>query len=299
MKIKNCVSCGKEFEANTSGKYCSHECFLVVTRNKYVNNTKVKTCKICGEEFQGASKQINCSNCRRLRIDINYEQYTKKILCKYCGDLVKEVTKNKTMGVFEEERTAVCLNCKEKSREKMSERMKTDANPSIQKYGRGFHRKDFRVSEDQKLENRKSTSERMRKNNPMKNPEVVQKVFESLKKRLAIHPVPKGKENKNWKGNRDRAQTIRTRLYKLWVYPILERDGFKCSMCFQHGRLEVHHKDKSFKDIVNECTGGKSLEDYTIDEFEDIIEMVIAAHDNIDGITVCVECHRKIDPLRH
>ena len=64
--IKNCILCGKEFEAlRKDAKYCSHNC-----RNKASRQNRGligKPCLICGEKFSLLTKSANkrkvCYNC--------------------------------------------------------------------------------------------------------------------------------------------------------------------------------------------------------------------------------------------
>ena len=144
-------------------------------------------------------------------------------------------------------------------------------------------------------ESRLRSSERMINDNPMKRPEVKAVVQSKLQGRS----VPKGPANGNWKGNRVRAQTIRTRLYPVWTFPHLERAQFKCEECgAKDTRLEVHHESLSFKECLANCLDGADINLLTEVELEAITQLVIKQHEQITGRVVCVPCHRLIDPAR-
>ena len=167
--------------------------------------------------------------------------------------------------------------------------------------------KDGKLTPESKLLTKKQVSklnsDRMKGNkNPMKNEETKEKVSKSLIEGYTSGRIKKvtGEKHWFWKGNRERNQVIRTRLYPVWVKPILIRDDFTCQFCFVKNReLEVHHKSKSFNDIVLGILSGRKIAELNNEEFENLIILVIKEHENIDGITCCVNCHKKIDPQRH
>lgn len=102
--------------------------------------------------------------------------------------------------------------------------------------------------------------------------------------------------NKSWNYFRKLCKTV---LYIKWVRPILERDGFRCQMCGQHKNLEVHHL-KSFKKILLEVAKEEGIDlnnymDLSDDEFETFRNKIIDAHKLEYGVTLCTECHKKID----
>lgn len=140
----------------------------------------------------------------------------------------------------------------------------------------------------------------MKKNNPMKNPEISKKASDTFNKNIKSGKIkPKvGQDNKNWKGNRSFSLTCRTRLYKTWIYPILERDGFCCSKCKSNRNLQVHHL-RSLRHIIK-----KVLKHFNISQvdslsndpvYEKLIQAVINEHSLDDGITLCKFCHTDVD----
>jgi hypothetical protein len=83
---KNCVICGKEFEATaTKTQVCSKHCrYLLDTDNVRISGN----CIVCGKEFKTTKRYVNtkrfCSdNCKH---KFAYEPAPKKLkLCAYCG----------------------------------------------------------------------------------------------------------------------------------------------------------------------------------------------------------------------
>ena len=78
--VKNCLICGKEFEARSYTKYCSAECAAEAKRrgarqyykDRYIRKERdkyIKICIYCGEEFESGSstgKVCHKPECRRL-----------------------------------------------------------------------------------------------------------------------------------------------------------------------------------------------------------------------------------------
>ena len=144
----------------------------------------------------------------------------------------------------------------------------------------------------------KMASDRMKgDNNPMKRADVRAKVSASMLKNP--RPMKYGREHYLWKGNRDRAQVIRTRLYPLWNKPIMEAADYTCSVCgHRGGRIEVHHESRPFRDILSEQLAGRILNDLSDDDFDLLVDKMLAAHVGATGIVYCVDCHEKKDPRR-
>jgi hypothetical protein len=109
-------------------------------------------------------------------------------------------------------------------------------------------------------------------------------------------------KSSRWKGGVSSIQQIARsdkRLYEQWKYPILIRDGFKCTTCDNSKDLHVHHDGETFSEIIKKVM---TLDDYDkIDNFEvkkSITNKVVDYHieKNISGITLCKDCHNNFHP---
>ena len=314
-----CKICSNSFEKTTNKKYCSKQCVAVANNTAYKRRLKEKPCKYCNSIFVGSRLQVICQSCKNTEIKRNFAEIVCSIQCRKCGTVVdskiKKLTKTNII-----DNNVICDDCKkqtsiwrslhmkqhnpmfkkdvvEKSQRTLKNKFENDTEyrEKVISHMR-FLGKTYRtvMTEEQRL----LASYRMKTDNPMRNTDIKQKNIETRKRNGQRNPT--GKEHRNWKGNRDRAQTIRTRLYKPWIYPILERSSFCCELCnATKTRLEVHHDSMSFAECLSKCLDGRILETLTDEEFEDIIQRMIAEHKTITGITVCVSCHRTIDKKRH
>lgn len=101
-------------------------------------------------------------------------------------------------------------------------------------------------------------SEYFRRNNPMKNPEVIAKIVSKRRANGSYKMAPKGKKHYNWKGGlsfepytTDWTETLRR--------SIRERDNYICQPCSQYGD-NVHHIDYDKKNcnpenLITLCRG--------------------------------------------
>jgi hypothetical protein len=311
-----CTICLNEFDKKTNGKYCSPACTKVAGRLNYAKRLTEKACDNCNQLYVGSRNSCLCENCKDLKRPKKYQTITANLTCTNCEAVIGTYTKALTKG-GDSKPSKVCDKCKEESRRQTSERLKQNNpmhDPAVaQRVGQTLKTKfdtDLAYREQQ-LENmrkacvaprspitdeqRERARERMINDNPMKNPEIKAKVQTKLKGSSR----PKGPDHGNWKGNRERAQTIRTRLYPVWTFPHLEKAQFKCEVCgTKDTKLEVHHESQSFKSCLEECLNGADIKLLTESELEHIIQLVIKNHEQITGKVVCVPCHRKIDPAR-
>lgn len=97
-------------------------------------------------------------------------------------------------------------------------------------------------------------------------------------------------------------QLFRRRLYIEWVFPILVRDDFKCTICGSNKKLEVHHQkeyrflyQKAIKELNFNTTNWKK---WTEEDILKLEKKMLEYHQIQDGKTVCDLCHSILDPYR-
>jgi len=290
MDLKICKNCNNDIPKSTISRLCK-KCSLENSRELYHKRKKKKYCKQCDVEFMGKSGERNCENCRRKR-QPKLKEFLQKEVCPQCFSIVGFIPKKITKSYEEYLSGRVCFECQNLNRIKQSEKMQGDNNPMIKKYGRADVKIKMTPKEVSKL-----NSDRMRLNNPMKDPEIAKRAGRTLSQGYAdgsIHKI-QGPDHWLYKGSKKNFITkIKSRLYKPWVYPILKRDNFRCVFCGIGGQLEVHHLIP-FREFIQNCLRGKEIHDLSDQEFEDLKQCVIDAHHLDDGITVCIPCHRKVD----
>ena len=115
-------------------------------------------------------------------------------------------------------------------------------------------------------------------------------------------PTLYGKDSSRWQGGVSSVNQLArasNRLYKDWKYPILVRDGFKCTQCPNTTDLHVHHDKETFSAIIKRVM---TIDDYEkLEEFDrkrEISDKVVDYHikNNVSGVTVCLSCHSKLHP---
>lgn len=312
MKInrKPCKVCGNFFGCITNKKYCSKSCFKANRNKKYHELTKSKTCTRCGVDFKGKKQEARCENCKGI-FDVVEIQKPCGLKCRRCRrvyDLIERAcTENSKDGIV----YGLCSECIQKSREASSKRMQ-ERNPMHKAECRArvastVTGKKTNVEDYRELKNlkprmtREDMSRAMKLKNPMNKPASKQKMMATMRFKIDSGDIAykRGKDHHLWKGNRKRSFTIRSRLYNPWIKPILARDDYTCQKCgIRGGRLEVHHASMSFADAVLMFCDGRSLEEMTDIEFENVCEKIIEHHKEIEGTTYCVECHKKVDVQR-
>lgn len=135
-------------------------------------------------------------------------------------------------------------------------------------------------------------------------PEIKKQYAERMSQMRCDGTVPTlyGPKSSRWQGGVSSIQQIARsskRLYDEWKYPILVRDGFKCTQCNNTQSLHVHHDAESFSDIIKKVM---TIDDCkNISDFERkklVSEKVIDYHvkNIVTGVTLCYECHNKIHP---
>ena len=112
-------------------------------------------------------------------------------------------------------------------------------------------------------------------------------------------PTMWGIESPNWKGGTSSINNLvraNKRLYDEWIYPILIRDGFKCTECGSIKKLQVHHNNETMSEILSKYVDSDC--EYDFDEKREIMNNVIDYHisNQVKGISLCKECHCKLHP---
>lgn len=228
LEPRFCAVCGVSIDDLIfSAKVCKNpECKKshnnMRARESYSKNLKEKQCTKCKALFLATAKQKCCEQCRDSRKDNKFIQVEKEIKCKHCGKLIETVIKNKTKTT-NESFSGVCDECRQKTLEETSERMKL-YNPS---YEHSLTKEEYeiKIKEKQeynsdenkllrKLEFIKRTKERMTTNNPMFNPETVKKMTTTIKSKIKSGELvyKKGIEHPLYKGNRNFNKQVRIEL---------------------------------------------------------------------------------------
>jgi hypothetical protein len=114
-----------------------------------------------------------------------------------------------------------------------------------------------------------------------------------------VIPTRWGIESANWKGGTSSINNLvraNKRLYNEWIYPILKKDGFKCTKCGSTKELEVHHNKEIMSEIIVKYVD--KTKDYTFDEKREVMNAVIDYHisNDISGDTLCKACHCELHP---
>lgn len=145
-----CIICGTCIdELPAQQKICLNpECLKQRGANNYLSKLYIKKCEKCGKEFEGTAKQKLCEECRKnYHKDTKFQKIQQTVICKDCGKIIEIREKNKTKDIAEIV-YALCDECKNK------------------------HREEFK----------RLASERMKKNNPMKDKKIAQKVGNTNRK---------------------------------------------------------------------------------------------------------------------
>ena len=86
LMLKECVNCGKKFEASSRKKTCSEECLKAYNRVRKNNTQRIrrgdknhKICVVCGKEFISEYGKKTCSDeCSKIRISEQKKQHDAK-----------------------------------------------------------------------------------------------------------------------------------------------------------------------------------------------------------------------------
>lgn len=323
MSINTCIICEKQFNAKRKDVLCcSKSCNNQHKKNSYHLRLYDKPCIVCGTISKLKIHEVNCSNCKGMRSSCDYNQIEQHLCCRQCGEILDTRFKNKTRNIPTKMYDKTCDKCKMKNNDVRSEYMKSH-NPAfnidkevlslriknkwkdpefrekmVAKFKAAGLRKVGKPSNLSK-EDRDRASIRMKKYNPMFNPDAVRKNVVTKRNNGVYENYKRGSEHHRWKGNTNRCSLIRVRINKSWTQPILNRDNYQCVLCgVKHCRLEVHHLSKTFKELISENLNGLHINELNDDEFDKFSLLIEELHNNIEGITVCVPCHKKIDDQR-
>ena len=103
-------------------------------------------------------------------------------------------------------------------------------------------------------------------------------------------------ENHNWytNGTTSLNQAAYKAIWKSWKQPILERDNYTCTECGCTSDLEVHHIERfsEIRDMVLKLH--PSLSPQVIEEKQALCELIVSAHESVEGVTLCRACHRSL-----
>lgn len=318
---KKCIYCGNYFQPYMRKQnVCNNpECKKKRNHDSYAKRTKECVCSKCGNIYYATDKQSKslCKNCVRSE-KYNYnEEYIQNIVCRVCGKIVGTRVKNKTRKPLINSKEVTCEDCKKKWHEKSSLRMKL-CNPNsesltLDEYNKLKEKQEkdreiwYKEKDSRKENNRKKASERMRKNNPMRNKKSVEKMIRTLKENIKSGKTvyKKGKDRKNWKGGHSRnIQNYLRVALKTWRQQKLKESNYTCQICGKrHCYFNVHHT-YPFRLIVNDALKDLNLNiddiKFRSEEYDILEKWIVEYHFNNNvGIVLCQDCHDSVDMYFH
>jgi len=97
-----------------------------------------------------------------------------------------------------------------------------------------------------------------------------------------------GDKHPSWRGGRKRlSEAIRNLIEgKAWTRGVFERDGFKCTNCYNVGNIHAHH-------IIGVY---QLMTDYDIKSTEEA-KQCKALYDLNNGVTLCRDCHEEFHSI--
>lgn len=306
MRTYKCLICGTDCTSRDGRSVLckSKECFRKFSNKRYSETLIEKECSNCHTRYNGTRRETLCSKCKDIPRSFSNLSTDREYKCVRCGIVLGTVSVIK-IGRYKSDKSInknhlLCDKCVELSRNRLSVERRGDKNPNW----RGGPKLRSVETPEQK-------SKRMRDKNPMSQPVTVAKMKATVANRIANGGIvirrgkqrnviyKTGKDHHLWKGNRKRSQVIRARLYSTWILPQMKLDNFCCTECGKSKcRLEVHHSSEKFSDILSKFCH-VPLENLTDVEFENVSRQVVDYHTKlVKGKTVCVECHKRIDPNR-
>lgn len=256
-------------------------------------------------------RDVLCRKCGQKKGEIESKRATKP---KYSATFCETCHKEYVVLLKERNRSVEVRNAASERMKKNNPMQREEVAQKVSKTNKEKYRTGERISSFQDpvkmkeirskwnitTEGRQRISKRMLKNNPMKQPDAVQKSILTKKKHIQSGELvyKHGSEHHLWKGNGSFSEACRCQLYPYWTYKILERDNFSCTMCEAKRQLQVHHL-KPLREILEEVKQMFNISSYheiSPDKRQPLIDEVLKLHKQEDGITVCSICHSKIDP---
>lgn len=270
---------------------------------------KVSDCKDCISDKEILRQQtLKEFNNPFVKIEEGIKEIQIENVCPYCGNhdfYVKQVTSNKMR--LKSKIHSKCTKCyvgfrkwskhkKEANAKKWKElKLKKD----LEEYEKRKNNLRFVKDVQRKLSKREQIrqerikngtfnfkmSELMKKNNPMFKKEIVEKMKQTTKENILNGKITfkRGKEHWNFVNGTNLSRAARERLYNSWIYPILERDEFKCQKCGSTSNLQVHHL-KPLIEIVKEVLKKYNIEysskltHENLENFDEIRDEIIKSH---------------------
>jgi len=302
LKEKTCAKCGKKFLAKNYKTLC-YECFCKKCREAKKNKfTRAITCRKCGKilRYEKVAIQKNNPKVVEERYCDDCKFVTQKILCLKCGKHYKTKTILYQTHVPKERKFGHCNECKEnwkRERGQFATKFLNEYNEMIKLHPE--------LKPSMTEEGRNHNRQQMIQNNPMKDPNIAKKMGETIRKRVKSGKIKykSGKDHHSFKGGSSFYDTCRSRLYSIWIRPVMKRDNFTCQVCGKKGRLQVHHL-KPFLQILLDIILLHEFRRENVDDlyntnynlFLELVNEVVNAHRLEDGITVCKNCHIDLDP---
>lgn len=336
MYTKKCVICGEEFQCRDNRTLtCNKECLKKYKRQLYAQDTQDCICKNCGKEYKATLRQSKeyCPQCVKNVKPHNLKKFKQKIVCKQCGKILGEREKMDTGRKCEFSKEKVCSDCKKKNilQQKIRMTLNNPNPPKDQIKAENNFIKSFLsnkenltlqeslifillkiVDEKNRTEKEKQkekfsveSSERMKKNNPMFNKEIIEKAKQTQKKMREEGKLtfPRGEKRSSFVGSRSIQNYIRLRLYP-WKKENFERADYTCEICGKRGGvLHVHHLEP-FIDIYRKFVKENNLDEnkivYMSPEYQKLEKDIVEYHFSHDiGMVVCEDCHSTVDKHYH
>ena len=267
-----------------------------------------KLCKHClrtfrtkrAQEFREMNKTQKMKNLVSARMkksnpmfcETNRIKVSNTLKRKYkSGELVSPFADPKIKKIAEKRST-----CTLRRKYKSGELVSPFADPKIRKLA-SLARQAALTTEYRQLMSKRMLGD----NNPMKNPETVRKVQQTLKERCdsGILKRKTGRQHGNWKGTSSFNKTVRSRLYPVFTKPVMERDNYTCQLCSKEGGILHAHHVVSLRSIIDELLTALGINDVSklidTNHYDELVNIVVKNHHVDNGQTVCPKCHGKID----